>query len=1018
MDYNCVCAPGFVVNEIEGEKVCGNEDDCHRSTCGAGGLCVDLIQDYSCDCHEGWVETPTPDGGKTCSRVECGQIPLVDNVALGGEQGTNYPWSRNKAEYQDIIEYDCLTGYTTDGTAGGAMGFTITCQADGTYSAPQQCIPVSCGRPAPFDSSHPASSDEVHFGQQVQYNCPEGFGPDSWVRICEASGELSAPIACEPKLCPGVPVFPMASVTTDNSLYFFGETAEFSCDEGFSTNPSDPSATDFTVECMADGWATGVGGCHPVECTFTPDETHRRTEPLVLQYGTFGPVNLIRCADDHTVTGSADAEKTHVATCGADGRHDIPSCRMIVCPSDSLQLTLYASAQEPADRRVGERVTYECDDGYAVIGSTSTTFEVECQSSGHFSAVRTCRNIDDCVGHTCGSNGRCLDGINEFSCECEDGFEETTNEAGEKICGNINDCGASACGAHGVCHDETNGYQCVCDDGYFVSEDHSENDDRVCVARQCSVEHIENVDILDGITSIAYAEELILQCVTGFTIGGGSYQFTVGCGADGELRHQNYLSSQREIPQCRPVECGEPPKVDFTESPLGQKDHVYFFGDDTLGPVYTCTGGEVTIEYECQADGSFTVVSEHSSCENSCGEPSLPLRAHRLDGAGSVIHPSSARWACNEGFTHGSEEEVSQVCKPTGEFEALFSALGNRQMTTDADGNPACLPVQCDLPAAPEAWEWVTDASDFNYLNSASLRCMEGYEFHGATGAASQEEVVCRADGSASVLPAPCEITTYRLSGRIRSALNPDILIPGAVIVVQESSVPVADVGLQPDTTAGGSGEYQLTLRPGTYTFQIIAEGFIPNVVTINNFLDDTLLDLHLSPILEADQWRFVLTWNADPQDLDSHFVFWGNEQQCREMYYRHRSASCGGVDAFLDYDHEYGYGPETSTISDLSLCGVGRRRNRDCRRWVYRVKHYTAVYARRPGFENPHGWAVSGATVTLYNGDHIHGEYNVNEHGFTNNDGTGGGDNHFWSVVALTREGNVEVCTNENCDP
>ena len=66
--------------------------------------------------------------------------------------------------------------------------------------------------------------------------------------------------------------------------------------------------------------------------------------------------------------------------------------------------------------------------------------------------MSTCCNIDDCEGHACGSNGRCVDGSNEYTCDCESGFEVETI-GGELMCGNIDDCGANACGGHGVCHD-------------------------------------------------------------------------------------------------------------------------------------------------------------------------------------------------------------------------------------------------------------------------------------------------------------------------------------------------------------------------------------------------------------------------------------------------------------------------------------------------------------------------------------------------------------------------------------
>lgn len=1013
MDYSCECAPGYEQDEVDGEKVCGNEDDCHRSSCGSGGLCVDLVQDYSCDCHEGWHEMATPDGGKTCSRIECGQVPQVDNVASSGQQGTNYPWSRGKAAFGDTIEYDCMSGFTTDGEHDGAIGFSIVCQADGTFTATQQCVPVSCGTPEASGNAVPDSVEALHFGQEVQYSCPEGTGPDTWVRRCQANGQLSPALACEPKLCPGVPVFPMAQVTSENPLYFFGQTAEFSCEAGYSTDPTDPSAVAFSVGCLAHGWETGIGGCHPVTCEFQPDETHHDDEPMTLHYGSFGPSNLVRCAADHTVSGAADGMKTHLATCGANGEHDIPSCHMIVCPASNLMIALYATVHEPADHRVGSRATYACDDGYSVAGSLATSFEVECRSNGQFSAMSTCRNIDDCVGHTCGSNGRCVDGINAFSCICEDGFEETTNEGGERICGNIDDCGPRACGAHGVCHDQTNGYECVCDEGFLVQN--AETSDRICEAHICSLAGLENVESTPE--SISFPESLFINCSHGYSAhgfaAGEQTFFQVECGADGELKAGSFHGGAAEIPVCQPVSCGQFPTVEFAQDmPTQGVEHEFIFGEVAI---FGCQGGEVELRYECQADGQYEIVSDFKTCQNECGEPSIPLRAHRLDGAGVVTHPNVARWACDEGFTHGSEqgEEVSQGCAANGVFEAL-----GFDMTRDADGNLACLPVQCERPVAPQNWEWTADASDFNFLNPTFLRCAEGYEFHGASGAASQEEVRCEATGAHSALPNACELITFRLFGRIRSALTTNA-ISGATLEVSGAS-----------HVSDGNGGYEIVLAPGTYECIIRADGFITNHVTVQ-LLDDAPFDLYLSPVLEADAWRIVLTWNANPEDLDSHLVFHGDEGSCPEMFWNNRRATCGGVVANLDVDDTNGNGPETTTLSDLSRCGRGFNWRRTCERWVFRVRHYTALYEQYYGWPNTHGWSLSGATVTLYNGDHTHGVYDVSDAacptcndfggngagGFTNDEGLGGGENKYWSVFAITSGGTVDTCSNENCD-
>lgn len=268
MDYTCQCLDGYEINELEGgEKICGNVDDCQGHTCGEAGICVDGVEDYTCNCDEGWEQVVMADNSKQCDRKECGEVPEVANLALT-------PWNGGKAVFQDVIQYNCASGYSTTGTLEGDIAFSVNCQASATFTDVSECLPISCGAPEPAGSATPVSTDSLHFGQAVEYQCPVGYGPDSYGRTCESNGQLSPPMACEPRLCGSQPRFVMSTTTSASSFYFFGQTAEYSCNAGYSTDTSNPEARAFSVECLATGWETGVTGCLPVTCEFEPDETH------------------------------------------------------------------------------------------------------------------------------------------------------------------------------------------------------------------------------------------------------------------------------------------------------------------------------------------------------------------------------------------------------------------------------------------------------------------------------------------------------------------------------------------------------------------------------------------------------------------------------------------------------------------------------------------------------------------------------------------------------------------------
>ena len=56
-------------------------------------------------------------------------------------------------------------------------------------------------------------------------------------------------------------------------------------------------------------------------------------------------------------------------------------------------------------------------------------------------------NIDECRGmeNPCNGRGQCVDGVNDFVCECDFGF------TGNECQGSIDDCAGVNCSGHGQC---------------------------------------------------------------------------------------------------------------------------------------------------------------------------------------------------------------------------------------------------------------------------------------------------------------------------------------------------------------------------------------------------------------------------------------------------------------------------------------------------------------------------------------------------------------------------------------
>ena len=70
-------------------------------------------------------------------------------------------------------------------------------------------------------------------------------------------------------------------------------------------------------------------------------------------------------------------------------------------------------------------------------------------------------NINDCSSHPC-QNGKCIDGINNYTCNCN-----STGFQGRHCQYDINECNTvKPCKNNGTCHNTFGGYTCSCKSGY------------------------------------------------------------------------------------------------------------------------------------------------------------------------------------------------------------------------------------------------------------------------------------------------------------------------------------------------------------------------------------------------------------------------------------------------------------------------------------------------------------------------------------------------------------------------
>ena len=127
---------------------------------------------------------------------------------------------------------------------------------------------------------------------------------------------------------------------------------------------------------------------------------------------------------------------------------------------------------------------------------------------------------------------------------------------------------------------------------------------------------------------------------------------------------------------------------------------------------------------------------------------------------------------------------------------------------------------------------------------------------------------------------------------------------------------------LTPDGSNKNSG-YTVEVLQGSYTVEISKDGYISgskdDCHVVPNTTTTCIINIVSNAQIADGEITAVLSWGANPSDLDSHLVRKTNGTQDYHVYYGSKT----GVDANLDRDDTSSYGPETITIDSVNQNSV-----------------------------------------------------------------------------------------------
>ncbi|XP_052784322.1 uncharacterized protein LOC128220099 isoform X2 [Mya arenaria] len=325
-----------------------------------------------------------------CAIVDCGPIETEHaHVNIG-----------NITTFGEIALVSCDIGYLPVGTT------PVKCLANGTWSGIPSCDIRECGDPTPRRGQR--NTTITTFGTIVLISCDDGLEiPGNPVIKCQEDGTWSESPVCDSLDC-GPPSVANGHVTTFGNTTF-GNNASIVCNEGYSLDGSGE------ILCTANGW--GNVSCVLHDCGNLTIDNGK----VLFNTGTqFGDSAEVQCFLGYDLNGDSRI------TC-LDGSKwsDYPSCDIKKCPV--IETSINGDIVEPYSLTFGSTVTFNCNDGYLLVGEMS----INCESSGEWSTDFPICVQKSPIDGACGNKKYCLAPnaeCDEGVCSCKTGvYDDRTN---------------------------------------------------------------------------------------------------------------------------------------------------------------------------------------------------------------------------------------------------------------------------------------------------------------------------------------------------------------------------------------------------------------------------------------------------------------------------------------------------------------------------------------------------------------------------------------------------------------
>lgn len=447
----CQCNPGFSLKE--GNRICGDINECVGNPCGKGAICENTIGSFFCQCPKGQTGDPfikcMGESPNECSNEsDCG----VGEVCLSSYCICRRGYAQSDTgECLDVDE--CLLGNPCgiNAVCRNLPG-SYNCECPPTYqgnpyTSCQQCVDRKCDCQPPYferngechlpdcqNCNTPAKCIEITGG--INYcACPIGFKMNGNTNQCEDVDECQA--------FPSSPCGGLAVCLNTLGSYIC------SCPAEYVGDPYQGTCSPLRSECKTSSECRQNEECVDESCVCSPPFFVDTSNGNLCR----SPCHRFSCGYNAECTPSNPPQclcKAGFTGNPLSGCEDLDECIFNPCKQGSICLN--------------KQGTYECECPRGSIGDPYVTGcsglkSTECQHddncSGQLACIEgQCKN--PCSSVPCGTNAHCVAENHAAWCRCKSGFSEDSKGQCISLCDGI------TCGHNAQCIVSFSGPTCQC----------------------------------------------------------------------------------------------------------------------------------------------------------------------------------------------------------------------------------------------------------------------------------------------------------------------------------------------------------------------------------------------------------------------------------------------------------------------------------------------------------------------------------------------------------------------------